>query len=382
VSLLQKGMLARRGGLATFKPAGLAPQKIADVAGDGQATRDTFQRKIFFDGTNFFVFYWKSSTKQILYQASADGVTWSATVELVAFGVGPYYAGNIDVSYPNFGALDGGGVAFDVDSCFAGSNGGSFNVYPYKISGQTLTLGNAVSLAGGTQHGGGIQSNLSGVRNPWVFHKSTGIRVGYLATIVSSSTDVSYSDTGSGGSQVLRYKSSSPYDLIGLLKGGDNILYWCEIAENSSLDSSFTALATLSAGFSDFCGCSEVVAAGDPERVHLVYVKSTGELCYRKYESDAWSNEKILVSSGASYPVIACGAGGKLYVFYVSGGEIQVIHKSGAWLNPVGLFTSDHTYATPVYLSCSQDVQDGKISLVWTEGSASPYELWFCYLED
>lgn len=136
------------------------------------------------------------------------------------------------------------------------------------------------------------------------------------------------------------------------------------------------------AGFSDWCACTEAQAVGDPEIIHLVYVKSSGELCYRKFESDSLSGEEVLVASGASYPVIGCGSNGKLYVFYARNGKIWVIHNNGNWLNPVELYTASHTYDTPVYLSCNQNVQTGKICLVWCEGTGSPYAVWFCYLED
>ena len=117
--------------------------------------------------------------------------------------------------------------------------------------------------------------------------------------------------------------------------------------------------------------------------MHLVYIKSTGELCYNKFENDELGVEKVLVASGASYPVIAVGSGGKLYISYVKDGKIWIIHFNGIfWLSAVELFTTEHTYNNPAYLSSNQNVQNDKICLVWTEGSSSPYEVWFCYLED
>jgi hypothetical protein len=105
-------------------------------------------------------------------------------------------------------------------------------------------------------------------------------------------------------------------------------------------------------------------------------------LCYRKFENDAWSGETVLVASGASYPVIAVGEGGRLYVFYVKNGTIKLLRFNGTfWESERTLFPS-HKYDNPAYLSTNQNVQNGKICLVWTEGSASPYKVMFAFLDD
>jgi hypothetical protein len=184
----------------------------------------------------------------------------------------------------------------------------------------------------------------------------------------------------SGGVQLLNYKESN--DMLVIIKQGtDNVLYSAILYENMTL-SSLTSIATLTSGFNTFCVTSEFQKVGDPERVHLVYIKSTGELCYRKFENDAWSGETVLIASGASYPVIAVGKGGRLYVFYVKDGVIKLLKFNGvSWESERTLFPS-HSYNSPAYLSTNQNVQHDKICLVWTEGTSSPYEIWFCYLED
>jgi hypothetical protein len=90
----------------------------------------------------------------------------------------------------------------------------------------------------------------------------------------------------------------------------------------------------------------------------------------------------VLVASGASYPVIAVGKGGRLYVFYVREGVIKLLKFNGVFWEKEQTLFPNHAYNNPAYLSTNQNVQFGKICLVWTEGKATPYEVWFGYLED
>jgi len=377
-------------GLAgTFEPTGLAPQKVVDVDGVGDATRDTYQRKCLNDGTNFFVIYWESDDKQVKYVASADGLTWTSPTVLWTFSVAPYYGGNIDIQYPNRGSKDLNGDAIDLAMHFTGSNGGTSGWRAFVKTGQTLTEKGSAALAGLIQaQGGSVIANLNAVNDYCIYHEKTPNRIGLQrspANLDDTDTSVSHGGTTTGGNQLLQYKTSSPYRMLALAKGGDNKLYYNIVNEPVAtfVNDAFTEIATLGTSFSDFCACSEALAAGDPERVHIVYIKSSGELCYRKYANDALGSERVLVSSGASYPVIASGINGKLYVFYVMDGKIWVLHFNGiSWLSAVELFTDEHTYNNPAYLSSNQNVQSGKICLTWTEGTGSPYEVWFSYLED
>jgi len=382
----------RRGGLPTFKPVGLAPQKAVDVGGVGDPTRDTYQRKVFFDGTNFFLVYWESDDKQVKYIASADGETWTSPTVLWTFSIAPYYGGNADIGYPSRGALDPNGAASDLAIHFMGSNGATSYWAPFVISGQTLTEKLRSGIAGlTTGEGGSVVPNLNGTNDYMIFHRNgtyNRIRLHRSPAAQEDDYDTSLPAVNgtSGGNQLLPYKTSSPYNMLALAKSSDNKLYYNLVNlvdAVASFSNSFTEIVTLGTGFSDFCACSEAQNVGDPEIIHLVYVKSSGELCYRKFENDAFGSEKILVGSGASYPVIAVGSGGKLYVFCVKGGKIWVTHYDGGkWVSPVKLFHVEHTCNNPTYLSSNQNIQNGKICLVWCEGTASPYEVWFCYLED
>ena len=378
----------RRGGLPTFKPMGLAPQKVVETD-EGDPTRDTYQRKVFYDSVNFFVVYWDLSTLKIKYVTSTDGEAWSSSTDLLTISSGLYYGGNVDIVYPNHGTKDVNGASADLAIHYV--SGGDLAFWrPYVISGASLVL-KVGRAQGGLQlaQGGSVLSNLNGSIDYAIFHQNhvvtlgIGIHGSSSIGLMDSDQSVPYGGTTTGGAQLLPYKTSSPFNMFALAKGSDNKLYYNIVIDpTGKFQDGFSEIATLGTSFSDFCACSEAQAAGDPERVHLVYIKSTGELCYNKFENDELGVEKVLVASGASYPVIAVGSGGKLYISYVKDGKIWVIHYRGAWFKPVELFTADHTYNNPAYLSSNQNVQSGKICLVWTEGTATPYEVWFCILED
>jgi len=370
----------------TFEPVGLAPQKVAEVE-DNDATRDTYQRKVLFDAVRFFVVYWDGgTTKRTRYASSTDGETWASPITLFEFSVAPYFGGNID-------------MAFQLDSttalimAFIGSNGSFSYIYPYTISGATLILGSGGSLAQVAAHGGGlcIHPNRDYVRQYYIMHRSAGVWAQINpASYTEYNTSVTYDGThATGPNALLPYQISGAglWRMLALCINASNVLMWNLMWPLFSGTwkgyENFNSLVTVQSGFSSFCAASEALMAVPSEIVHLVYIKSTGELCYNKFENDSFGVERVLVTSGASYPVIAVGSGGKLYVFCVKDGKIWVIHFNGiSWLGAVELFTSEHTYNNPVYLSSNQNVQSDRICLVWTEGTSTPYEVWFCYLED
>jgi len=377
----------RRGGLPTFKPSGLAPQKIGESTSNW-ATGDTHQRKTFYNGVRFFGFFWEGApNRRILYTSSLAGITWETPAELVLFSIAPgagTRAGNIDVVLKTSAICYYTFIGSDTQSVYnrrgniSNSSISEVILYGYSEAGASA-IGGRLGLTLDRLYSLSHLANVEYVKvvNCWVTDP-------WSATTIHEALPPDFSND-SGGCALVPYKSSSPYDLLVLVKQGtDNLLYYSILHHDTELvDTPMTSMeATLAEGFSTFCASSEVLAEGDPERVHLVYIKSTAELCYRRFQNDAWSIEKMLVASGASYPVIACGSNGKLYVFYVKDAKIWVIHYNGrVWLKPTVLF-SEHSYNNPTYLSSNQNVQNGRICLVWTEGTASPYEVWFCYLED
>lgn len=372
---------------ATFTISGLAPQRVAESYSDW-ATGDVHQAKVVYNGQNFFLFFWEGGEgKWIKKASSSNGITWSVS-GLVQFTGGDNisgYAGNVDIRLKNNTAFY---LVFQYCTSVA------WYVYPKRVdvNGTSLTYGTLWSyrVSGNRITVSKLNYNPNG-KVYELIHGSTTTYVLYIpdpwavGSYWETSSVLGWSNT-SGGVQLLNYETSLSYDMLALIKQGtDNVLYYSLVdSETLVMDMPMISMnVTLTSGFSSFCATSEAQNIGDPEIIHLVYIKSTGELCYRKFESDAWSDETVLVSSGSSYPVIASGSSGRLDVFFVKDGKIWVRNFNGVtWLSDAEYFTGSHTYSNPSYLSSSQNAQSSKISLVWTEGTGSPYEVWFSYLDD
>jgi hypothetical protein len=362
----------------------IPPQLVISLSNQ-DATRDTYQRKVFFDGHNFFVAFFSSSpTPGVFITISSDGVKWTTPASLVS---GTPYAGggNVDLNYPNKGFKDLIGRSFSFTLVVEIS--GNWFVYPYKITGQSADghlSGSALSGAGNYQ-GGTLAASLDGADEIWVIHNGSYIFAGHWATTRAQDNSVSFGGTTTGGCQILTYQTIALGNFFVLAKDASNVLHYSRASPGgvSFLDA-FPSIATLTTSFSDFCGCTEAQALGTPARVHMVYIKSTGDLCYRNYQGDALSAETLLVpaANSPSYPAIAADRYGSLYVFFVQAGQIMLMmFTSGAWRTPTVFFTS-HSYNTPVYLSTGQYAQNGHVCLVWMEGSASPYQLWFAAIPE
>lgn len=363
--LMRKGLLTRRQLLLL----NVSPRIVATLA-NGDATRDTYQRKVFYDGKHFFVWYYDATSQQLKYTTSADGIMWTTPVAMTTFSAFPYYGGNVDLQYPA------------LELMFMGSNGNYAYQYFFTINGTTLTYGLSNSISAATSQGGSIVVNLDGLFFLLYHRFAASIsRVTLFEQGVTAVEDqsISYGGVSTGGCQLLPYKTSAPYDMFALAKDASNVLYYNVALESLAWGSTFAAnpIATLTTSFSDFCGCSQAQNLGAPQVVHIVYIKSTGQLCYRNYQNGVLSAELVLVASGASYPVIAVDGLGNLYVFYVRNGAIKLMKYAGEAWGSEQPFYPQHSYNTPAYLSTNQIVQNGAICLVWMEGTGAPYSLYF-----
>ena len=379
--------------LATsIEPLTVPPQKVAETD-SSWATGDTHQSKVFYNNEYFFVFFVNDlidTTHRKAYYATSDfGYDWDVKPFPVIAGVEYMYqgqAGNLDV------------YLRDKSRCYFGW---VFNrVAPYSargdISGTTFTR----SLLWGYSESGiyviksKLNLRLDGKFYTLVHRSDYKLDCLYVPDpwavgtcyILIEKGGLGWSEN-SGGVQLLNYKTSSPYDMLALVKQGtDNMLYSAILYENITLSSLFP-IAVLTNGFSSFCACSEAQDVGDTEIIDIVYIKSTGELAHKSFLNDELTDETILCESGASYPVIACGKGGRRYVRYVKDGEIKqqkLRNLNGIIqiLTPEEKLFPEHTYNNPAYLSTNQNVQHGQICLVWTEGASAPYEVWFCTIGD
>jgi len=382
VPLLRKGTISRRGGRAD--PA----SKVAEsesVTATGWIT----QRKTVYDGSYFWVFFYESSDVKFKCKSSVDGKAWG---ELQNF---------VTQSHPEKMYL-GQGVDVKFDSSLNKliiTNPDAFYFYWARcgISNGTLTREKLNCPAADTNFN--IVAPRQGYINDYVlcyhqavhpeFNNKRGDKITFHSRDIATDGGLrpnpdplwgTYSDEN-GGSVTLTREVGGADRAIYVVKDADNTLHWGYI-DTTFITYPPTSLGiTCTSGFNTLSGCSETELGLGTGNQHIVYIKSTGELCHRSFNG-SWSSETVLVESGASYPVIACGANGRLYVFYVKAGKIWYRKFDGSsWISSKVAFAG-HSYHSPTYLSSNQNVQDGKICLVWTEGTASPYEVWFCSLED
>jgi len=380
---------------AVWIPRGLAPQKVADSE-SLTATGWIMQRKTFYDGSYFWVLYYYGYDPETerypdYAVSSIDGITWSEPQGFVSRTTDEYmYLGQgSDVRWDSgIGKL----IVFIpyLDAAYWARCGTSGGVLTRERLHCPAVLVNFFIVA--PRHGyiedyvlcyhQAVYPAVSLKRNDMIAYHTRDIATnGWITSAPYPPVWGTYSDEN-GGSLTLTREVGGEDQAIYVVKDGDNTLWWGYLRTTFITYPPTSLATTLAGGLSSLSGCSETELGLGTGKQHIVYIKSTGELCHMSFDG-AWSVERILVKSGASYPVIACGEGGRLYVFYVKDGKIWVKHFNGkGWYPETELFVAEHTYDNPAHLSSNQVVQDGKICLVWTEGTSSPYEVWFCYLED
>lgn len=280
-----------------FSLSDVSPQLVTTLS-HNDATRDTYQRKVFYDGNNFFIWFLNSSSRQLDYTASQKGVLWTVPIAKVNLGTKINNTGtNVDVQYPNRGTLgnDGRPCAFEI--MFLGYSEQFFYWYAYSISGTSITQHGSVASGAFTKpQGGSILSSLDGINDyvVYMFYFTINyvriIKVPAGAVVANINT-VAVDTNLTGGCQILPYQTASPWNTLILAKDSSNVLYY-----NVGFGS-FTSIATLTTGFSDWCGCSQAQSIGAPQIVDMVYIKNTGQLCYRSFNGTL-SNEFVLVPSG------------------------------------------------------------------------------------
>ena len=375
--------------LLIYTPVGLAPQKVVDSESP-TATGWVVQRKTFYDGSYFWAFFYESADLKFKCKSSLNGITWGALQEFV-FQEKPekmYLGQGIDVRWDDsinkLIIANPDGEAFWWARC--DTSGGVLNVERLHAPGYSTAYFIVAPRHGYIENKvldyyQAVQPAISEKRRDVISYHARDISGDGGWDYNPSPKWGTYSDEN-GGSVTLTREVGGEDRAIYVVKDADNSLWWGYLNTSFITYPPISLATTLATGLNSLSGCTETELGLGTGKQHIVYIKSTGELCHRSFDG-AWSAERILVESGASYPVIACGGGGRLYVFFVKDEKIWVKHFDGRrWYYDAELFTLGHTYNNPTYLSTNQVVQDGKICLAWTEGTSAPYEVWFCYLED
>ena len=324
---------------------------------------DTFQSKVMYDGSYFYIAALDNVSLKVLYFSGQGNGDWGDWTQLRSLPSLPYLeTGSIDLTLRNGSSTLG-------EYCYAsGSNGGTTYMAQISLSGGTMTSSNINGLAGkGSVQGGTIASLLDG-NDYSIWHRDSTTNRIYLqkqggtqdgATVSS----VTHGNTTTGGNVLVPYNTTAPYQALAIVKDASNTFYWNLFDPSTYATTSWVnawqQFAVGTSGFSDFSVTYEANA------VHMVYLDASENLMYNKFSNQAWGTASQVVASGSAYPTISIDGSGTLYLTYVAGGIVKCKSKTGA-----GSWSSEQSisgqYLNAASLSSSKVSQSGRISLVWS----------------
>lgn len=167
--------------------------------------------------------------------------------------------------------------------------------------------------------------------------------------------------------------------------GNDKMVLYRKFTSGSGWDSNYTNLSNTTGNGSSAtmnpCAVTDIQG-----NIHLVWMDSqTGirEIYYKKCTNGTWDADFINISNSAvasSYPSISTDTQGNLYVFWsekIGGVYFETVYKKfDTNLNSWSILTNISTTASidSDYPNAPAHIKS-KISMIWTEGEASPYSV-------
>jgi len=333
------------------------------------ATRQSYQRHVFFLDGYFYVFYGDGTN--YVYRTSSDGVNWSSPITIRAddaqvwrmslFWDGTYiqyvYGRQAPPTSPLYyrrGTVSGQTITWDdevaIDNTenYRHGTGGVTKLgdgYPYVAytdAYQSGGSGNQMFLVKATAENG----------TTWGTPQSPGYFAGAYPTIIS--------------------------------RGGSNFFWVCGYGANLRGDDvvSFGSWETIDNTLAANAAFSVLSIGAD---VHVVWLSkpmmdTTYYIKYCKRSDSTWNPTVTLADNvdSNSNPVMAKDENGNLYVFWFENDKLYLKkfdNSSSQWLTKKFRAAVDNPNENT--LTCSVEAQDNKIALVWAEGASSPYSIKF-----
>src|SRR2546426_718586 len=326
------------------------------------------QRKIFYDGTRWWAFYYDGSNS--VYTWSDNALTWENAVSQVFTSSG--------VNNPSVWFDSGANIVYAV-----GDDGVSDATVPVRrgtISGTTITWGTQAAITVTTVSFGSKVAFITKDSNGflWVASNSQPSTGNYdVAVVKSTNAD----DVSAWGSLTTLLTSSiasvSVYPTILPLSSGNVYAFWYA---NGAIDGKVRAggwgslenIATTATGVYTKAPSGTVDASGN---IDLVYSDSSGAIVHKQRTSSWGAADTVDSSTGNTQPTITRDSStGNLYVFYVqSTNQIKGRkYSGGTWTDVTGLDVSTITKAG---LTSPYSVSGGLIGFLWNQGDTSPYEI-------
>ena len=348
-------------------PVVLDPTAIIDTYTLYTPTSLHHQRKVLYDGSNFWAFYFDGSTTQ--YEHSSDGMSWidSKNAAFESFGVR-----NASVWYHTDGS---GKVVYVVgDDGTAGTQ-----VYAVKgtISGTSITWGTESLVTVSSQAVAGIPAFVSRDRGGrlWIVALTNEGSGQYNLVAVNSTSPDDVSAWNAPAKLLASDISSSRIfsTILPLTAGKMYALWYADGAIAGRLHSSgvgWGGVEDIATATSSVEYATPTATADDSGKVDVVYVAANGSVVYRQRTS-SWGSPSVLDgNAGNQYATISRdNSTGDLYAFWKSpSAQIKASRNSGGSWTPVALEhdTMSKSYVTSVYNVSGSS----RISWAWSEASS------------
>ena len=347
--------------------------RTIDTSTEATPVSYNHQRKVFYDGTYFWAFYFDGTNS--VYTYSSDASTWENTVssafvtyngdnpsvwyysgtEKIVYLVGDESSGDKDVMVRR-GTISGTTITWTQDSTakVSDTNLGSKVAFITRDSGGYLWIASSSAPTSSTYTAVAVKSTNTDDVTKWDAHTA----------LIGTSLSV-----------------NRIYPTILPLASGDMYAFW--YAEGAIAGKKYTASTTTWGSAEGIASTTSGVSSKIPSgvvdasyNVNLVFIDSTGQVVYRQRTTSWGSNTTLDSSAGSTSPTITLESGtGNLYVYYISStGQIKAQKHATSWAaNTTGIDTSTiaKTYLTSVYsVSGAQ-----KIIWEWDQGGSSPYEV-------
>lgn len=347
------------------------------------ATSFSSTRKTFFDSPNdlFWAFYYNGTSVE--YSNSPDGNTWTSrgTVAIAPINFSIWYTeGTASVYLITYAEAD---TQVQKGTLSATS-------ISWSSSTQIFTLGGSEGVVA-------ISRDTNGKLWAAIADDSSG------DLLVKESTNAD--DTSAWGTQqVVDTAPNGREDynpiILPLTTSGDMYFIWTErptngasyLIEGRLWDDSANNFATTATIYSSATGDDNyysqfaAAVAGENDEVYLLYIDHSvvgvsGQVEFAKYSGGSWGAPIILDSDTGNEEVTITKdpSSGALYAFWQRAGTIYYkkgvsSYDSGNWdTNATTLYST----GTNSFISAGYQSGDYKVFLVWTNGTASPWNVYF-----
>ncbi|MFQ5883475.1 MAG: hypothetical protein ACE5IO_00070, partial [Thermoplasmata archaeon] len=360
------------------KDEGTRASYQVDTSTDPEATAYSHQRKLIYDGTYWWAFYYNGT--ETVYEYSSDGSTWSNSAQKAFTTSGMKYA---SVWYNDTGSSK---VVYIVgDNSTATS---SLYVRRGTISGTTISWGteNTVTVC----HQNGEMANkvafISQDSQGYLWIISNNMPSGAVKYNIAAVRSTNVDDVSSWGTytDLLTTDADTAYLYAIILPISNQDMYAIWYDEGALDGKKYTSGtgwgSVASIDTTTFAVTNKTVSAvvDSAYNIHLVYVNETGRINYTKYTT-SWGSPTVLdANTNNEYVTITLdNSTDYLYVFYIDS-TYQIKGKglgSPSWTDISGIEvnTNEKDWLTSVYEVDSVL----RICWEWTNGTSSPYQVRF-----